>query len=518
MKRFVIPAILVLCASTANALPQSFGTVKAFQKISSTVGGFGGGLSMADEFCWSIADLGDLDGDGVRDLAAGALGDDDGGSNRGAVWILFLNQGGTVRSKQKISDTQGGFLGVLANGEFFGGSVAGLGDLDGDGVADLAVGARYDSDGGSNLGAVWILFLQADGTVRAHYKIVNSDGTLGLYGHSLAAIGDLDGDGIRDLAVGTPVGIDGGLARGTVVILFLNADGTVKAQQKINSSAGGFGGSLYDSGWFGYSLASLGDLDGDGAGDLAVGTAHDMDGSVNVGAVWILFLNPNGTVKTQQKINDSHGGFVGPLDTWDEYGSSVTSLGDVDGDGVGDLAVGAERDSDTGQQVGAAWVLFLNPNGTVKTQQKINELVGSFSGTLDPLDYFGSSLAGLGDVDGDGVEDLVVGAFSDDDGGGNRGAAWILFLHGDDQLPPLIRCPDQVLAVCAKTAPGAAVSFTVSATDGAGPAPALVCVPPSGSFFSRWTTLVTCTATDASGNSSVCTFPVVVQPSIRRSP
>ncbi len=97
--------------------------------------------------------------------------DDDGGTNRGAVWILFLNPNGTVKSHQKISHTQGGGP-RLDNNDVFG--IAGsLGDLDGDGVRDLAVGAIWDDDGGTDRGAVWILFL--DGVCP---EDINSDGTI----------------------------------------------------------------------------------------------------------------------------------------------------------------------------------------------------------------------------------------------------------------------------------------------------------------------------------------------------
>ena len=388
MKELIVTTIAVLAGSAlaqASAQGAPFGSVKSEQKISDTQGSFGGALSNGDRLGYSVTFLGDLDGDGIGDLATGAPNDDDGGgpfsqTERGAVWILFLNDDGTVKSEQKISDTQGGFGGTLDNNDNFGWSVAGLGDLDGDGTEDLAVGAPKDDDVRTDFGAVWILFLETDGTVKAEQKITgfaNTHAFDGILGASLGALGDLDGDGIGDLAVGSPAAIDGGTSKGAVWILFLNANGSVKAQQKISASFGGFGGALYDVGGFGWSLASLGDLDGDGAGDLAVGTQHDMDGSVNRGAVWILFLDTNGTVKTQQKISSLQGGFVGPLDTWDEFGSAVSSLGDLDGDGLGDLAVGAARDSDPGMETGAVWVLFLHSNGTVKAEQKINELVGS---------------------------------------------------------------------------------------------------------------------------------------------
>ena len=81
------------------------------QKVSFTQGGFGGFLEDNDNFGVSVAELGDLDGDGIGDVAVGAALDDDGGPGRGAVWIVFLNTDGTVKAEQKISDTQGGFTG-----------------------------------------------------------------------------------------------------------------------------------------------------------------------------------------------------------------------------------------------------------------------------------------------------------------------------------------------------------------------------------------------------------------------
>src|SRR6185503_12516809 len=125
----------------------SDGTVASKQKISATAGGFGGDLDPGDIFGHAVAALGDLDGDGNPDLAVSATADDDGGGNQGAVWILFLAPAGTVVSEQKISETAGGFGGELGVGEFFGGSVCAVGDLDGDGITELAVGDQ-DSDSG----------------------------------------------------------------------------------------------------------------------------------------------------------------------------------------------------------------------------------------------------------------------------------------------------------------------------------------------------------------------------------
>ncbi len=406
------------------------GTVLSHQKISDTQGDFMGILDDADLFGGSVASLGDLDGDGVGDIAVGAFFDDDGGHSRGAVWVLFLKPDGTVKSHQKISDTAGDFTGTLDNSDVFGFSLASLGDLDGDGVGDLAVGARLDDDGGTNRGAVWMLFLNTDGTVKFHQKISDTEGgftdildEFNEFGHSVASLGDLDGDGVGDLAVGAISDDDGGdpphANRGAVWVLFLNTDGTVKSHQKISDTEGGFSGILDNQDHFGVSVASLGDLDGDGVGDIAVGARHDDDGGHNRGAVWVLFLNTDGTVKSHQKLSSTEGGFTGILDNGDHFGDSVASLGDLDGDGVGDLAVGADGD-------GAVWILFLNTDGTVKSHQKISDSEGGFTGT----GLRGNSVASLGDLDGDGVGDLAVGALLDDDGGEDRGAVWVLFLEG----------------------------------------------------------------------------------------
>ena len=444
-----------LPASVAEGGVISPGTVLSEQKISATEGGFTGALQDQDVFGVSAAALGDLDGDGVGDIAVGAEFDDDGGLDRGAVWILFLDPNGAVKSHQKISATEGGFLGTLDDSDFFGVGVHALDDINGDGVRDLAVGAVEDDDGGTDVGAVWILFLDPNGMVNSHQKISATEGgftgVLDLdtnFGVSVAALGDIDGDGVCDLAVGANRDGDGGFRRGAVWILFLNSDGTVDSHQKISDTQGGFTGALSDGDIFGVMVSSLGDLDGDGLNDLAVGAGGDDDGGSDHGAVWVLFLNSDGTVKSHQKISSNEGGFTGTLGSGDNFGLGLAPLADLDGDGVVELAVGARLDDFPEPRTGAVWILFLHPDGTVKSHVKIGANQGGFMGDLDAGDRFGVALASTGDLDGDGVSELAVGAHSDDDGGTDRGAVWILFLDsvvpfcGDGNLDPQEECDD----------------------------------------------------------------------------
>jgi hypothetical protein len=209
----------------------------------------------------------------------------------------------------------------------------------------------------------------------------------------------------------------------------------VKSSQKISDGSDNFVGILDDKDSFGSSVASLGDLDGDAVTDLVVGARKDDDGGPDRGAVYVLFLTSGGTVKSSQKISDGSDNFVGILDDEDSFGSSVASLGDLDGDAVTDLVVGARSNKgggSEGSERGAVWVLFLQNDGTVNSCQKIFDKGGTnFEGVLADDDRFGTSVTSIGDFDHDGTTDLVVGSRN------ATGAVWVLYLNGESNSPTL---------------------------------------------------------------------------------
>ncbi len=399
-------------------------------------------VNNGDLFGSAVTSIGDLNRDGNVDIAVGAIGDDGsgGGVNQGAVYILFLDENGGVQSHQKINNTEGGLGSVLSNGDLFGSSIISLGDLDGDYVSDIAVGAS-GYPGGAAAGAVWILFMNEDGTVKQSQKITSVDGGFtgnldsnDKFGTSIANLGDLNNDGVIDIAVGA-IGDDGNSTGetaddfGAVLVLYLNADGTVNGHSKISNDGAGFDGELDGQDEFGQSLTSIGDLNGDGIVDIAVGSWKDDDRGIDQGAVYLLFLSSDSTVKSHKKISASTTVFLKGLQAMDYFGSSLTSLPDLDGNGYVDLAVGALGDDNGGSgnnaDRGAVWILSLDTSGTVEVFQKISGTGGDFSGDLDNGDNFGAALSHIEDLDGNGSPKLAIGAPGDDDGGLDRGAVWI---------------------------------------------------------------------------------------------
>jgi len=218
--------------------------------------------------------------------------------------------------------------------------------------------------------------------------------------------------------------------------MFMNTDGSVDSTVEINDSTEN-GPTLSAGDEFGSSIANIGDLDGDGVDDLAVGASQDDGQGTNRGAVHIMFMNTDGSVDSTVEINDStENGPFGLSNDW--FGESVENLGDLDGDGVNDLIVGASRDNAGGADRGTIHVMYMNSDGSVDSTVEINSSTEN-GPTLTNTDRFGISIGEIGDFDGNCITDLAVGAYNDHtdengivDGGDDRGAVHIIFMKDEN--------------------------------------------------------------------------------------
>jgi hypothetical protein len=215
----------------------------------------------------------------VVDVAVSSNYDDDGGTNKGAVYILFLNTDGTVKSSQKISSTSGGFPASLNIHDEFGRSLTCLGDLDGDGVVDLLVGTPEDDEGGTNTGALHVLFLRPDGTVKNYHRISKGSENLALkpgdwFGFCSANLGDFDGDGVTDVAVGAVLDDDGGDERGLAVDPVPAARRQASRPRARSRALEAASPRARRHRPVRHLRGEPGDLDGDGVLDLAVGAGQ----------------------------------------------------------------------------------------------------------------------------------------------------------------------------------------------------------------------------------------------------
>jgi len=316
----------------------------------------------------------------------------------------------------------------------FGQAAAYVGDVDGDGRADFAIGAPHDSSQTLNQGALWLLFQGEDGTPRAHTELTyeavlgaqvpsptaQPDGEAAQespslehlrFGAAVAPLGDLDGNGACDLAVSTPGASALAKRSGEVWVLLLEPDGSIKSSHPVISS-GAVRKLLEEAGDasahanFGTQVVTLGDLDGDLLPELLISstTATPLRKGATI-PMLVVSLDTHGEVRWARPLGPKEG-----LPDFPGDPTTIVALGDLDGDRICDLAIGAPRGASGFSDPGGVWLALLNPRGQIRMAILISDASPDVAGVIGAREPFGTALGAAGDLTGDGIPDLLVGS------------------------------------------------------------------------------------------------------------
>ncbi|SKC06046.1 FG-GAP-like repeat-containing protein [Dyadobacter psychrophilus] len=335
----------------------------------------------------SVASAGDVNGDGYDDIIIGDINYEQNFDPKkgvvtfgGAALIYYgSSQGISINNSSilKFTDNE-------TNGRY-GSSVASAGDLNGDGYDDVVVGDPY-YDKQFDEGAVFVYYGSAQGVNANAAMVFEGNQSWEQLGISVASAGDINSDGFDEIIVGAPDYSNGQDMEGAAFLFYGSALGVNKVPTILESnSAGAF---------FGQSVSGAGDVNGDGFVDIAVGSPLFMISALNQGATFVYYGSQNG-------INNNSSKTILEIGQTAHFGSSVSEAGDFNGDGYADIIVGAIYYPPLDR--GAAFV-FLGSSTGISLLNPIK-----FDGNLD-YSQTGSSVAGAGDVNGDGYSDVLVGS------------------------------------------------------------------------------------------------------------
>ncbi len=388
------------------------------------------GVSAQEEAGHAVAIAGDVDGDGLDDILIGAPAASGGD---GQAWLVFGKADGVPVTLADVEMGMGGFAidGLADDG--LGESVAGAGDVDGDGLADLVIGAPTAN---ADAGRAYVIFGKADTLPVDLAGIVGGggggfviNGVAETLGESVAGVGDFDGDGLSDVVVGGPTA--GANDEGRAHVVFGSASPSPVDVATLAATGRGItltGASIGDAA--GQEVGSAGDANGDGLADVAVAAPLSNVNGNNSGQVYVVF----GRTSTNAiSLAGYAGGYaIRGVDDLDQAGTVVEGAGDMDGDGRADLLVTAPFANVGDNFQGVSYLVFGKTDDAPVPLVDVHAGAGGFSIPGQSAgDFSGTSGAGLGDIDGDGFADLAIGAVLSDYAAVGAGRTWVVWGKDD---------------------------------------------------------------------------------------